>query len=249
MAQARHFLVNAYNATSQPTDPVNGYSVHIASTGAAGTFADYPGYIATYNSVFGWTYEYPKVADRMTQIAGSEQTFFFTPQGPSPASTWVSKSNLYSYKSNTQDLTTSYAAVDDWEPADPYSTASTFGAFTWSTTDGVLSLSRTVYGSLELIWCVHVQQTASGNLNTYTVKAQKDAGGTGSWVDMDGGFAGGSTYSDTNLFHASATICVQDAAAQEDDEYRLVAQVESDSADNLLTITSASLSAKEISPW
>ena len=249
MTQARHFLVNAYNATAQPTDPVDGYSVHVAKTGALGAFADYPNYIAVYDSTIGWVYSYPRVGDRMTQNIGAEETFFFTPQAATPPSTWVRKSNMYSYKENDQNLTTAYVGIGDWEPAYPYTTTGTFGAFVWNTTNGELSLSRDIYGSLRMTWSFNVQQIASGNQNSFTVKIQKDAGGVGSWVDMDGGFGGGNTFSNASMFYDHVTICVQDPSASEDDAYRAVARCESDSADNLLTVADASVCCQEISPW
>ena len=249
MSLANHYRVDNFNVTAQPTDPRDGYSVHIAKTGAFGTFADYPGRIATYSTDFGWSYTRPRPGDRMTRIRGEEETFFYTPLSGEAAAQWVRRSNMYSYKENDQNLTTAYAAVGDWEPADPYTTTGTFGAFVWDTTDGEISLSRGIYGSLRMTWSFNVQQIASGNQNSFTVKIQKDAGGVGTWVDMDGGFGGGTTFSNASMMYGHVAICVQDPAASEDDVYRAVIRCESDSADNLLTLADASICCQELSPW
>jgi hypothetical protein len=249
MGYGRIFTVTAFNAVAQPTDPSDGAMLHIKKTGAIGAFSDYGDHIAEYTDLVGWIYHYPHAGDRCIVVNQPEVCMHFTPAAGTPAHEWIRKGNMYSYKENDQNLTTAYAVIGDWEPADPYIAPANLGAFTWDTVNGEIEMERGAWGDIRMTWSFNVQQIAAGNQNSFTIKIQKDAGGVGSWVDMDGGFGGGNTFSNASMFYDHVTICVQDSSAAEGDKYRSVIRCESDSADNLLTVADASVCVQEILPW
>lgn len=244
------YIVKSIGTSSQPGSPADGDTYLLPASGCTGSdWAGQDGRVARYDQAVGWLFFRPGPGSEVVVDDASATRLFFTPATATPASTWVRRSQFLCTGggSAASDLTTSFAELTEWTSPEKVDSIGSYGCFDWDqVTPGTMTLARDCYGPLKIRAKFLVQQVAAGNLNTYTIKLQKDSGA--GFVDVVGTVCGGSTYSNALMFVDTAMITYSDDAASSGDEYRFVAQVEADSADNLLRVEDMVLEMYEAIP-
>jgi hypothetical protein len=234
----QRFIVKSIATSAQPGSPTDGDTYLLPASGCTGSdWAGQDGRIARYDQLAGWLFFRPGPGSEVIVDDASATRLIFTPATASPAATWVRRSQFLASGggSASSDLTTSFAELTEWSAPEKVDLIGSYGCFDWDqVTPGTMTLARDCYGPLKIRAKFLVQQVVAGNLNSYTVKMQKDSGA--GWSDVAGCLSGGATYSNALMFVDTSVITYSDDAASSGDQYRFVAQAESDSGSNILRV-------------